>query len=109
MPLSRDFRETILARARRDHRFRQAMLSGAVNELLAGDLVAGKAMLRDYIHATISFEGLAERLGKPGKSLQRMLGPTGNPTAENLFAILAALQESEQVRLEVRPLAASRA
>ena len=43
-----------------DRRFRDALLTGAVNELLAGDLQAGKAMLRDYVNATITFDGLAE-------------------------------------------------
>lgn len=102
MALTRDFRDTILGRAQRDRRFRQAMLTGAVNELLDGELEAGKAMLRDYINATITFERLADRLGKPSKSLQRMLGPKGNPTAANIFAMLAVLQEAEHVRLQVR-------
>jgi DNA-binding phage protein len=105
MVLTRDFRETVLDRARRDRRFRQAMLTGAVNELLAGDVGAGKAMLRDYINATVTFERLAAVMGKPSKSLQRMLGPNGNPTAANIFSMLWALQETENVRLEVRAAA----
>lgn len=104
MPLTRDFRETILGRARKDRRFRHAMLIGAVNELLAGDVGAGKAILRDYINATVTFEELAARTGRPSKSLQRMLGPRGNPTAANVFAILAVLQAKEHVRLEVRAI-----
>jgi hypothetical protein len=84
------------------------MLTGAVNELLAGDVAAGKAMLRDYINATVTFDRLAARMAKPSKSLQRMLGPGGNPTAANIFAILAVLQDAEQVRLQVRSAAAAR-
>ncbi len=38
-------------------------------------------MLRDYVNTTITFDGLAQASGKPSKSLQRMLGPRGNPTA----------------------------
>lgn len=79
------------------------MLTEAVNELLAGDLDAGKSMLRDYINATVSFEQLAKKLKKPSKSLQRMLGPRGNPTAENIFAIIRVLQNAERVRLQVKP------
>ncbi len=60
MPITRKFRQTGLARAQSDRRFREALLTGAVNELLAGDLQAGKAMLRDYVNATITFDGLAE-------------------------------------------------
>jgi len=102
MPITRKFRETVWARAQDDTRFREAMLTEAINELLAGDLEAGKAMLRDYINATITFDRLAERLNKPSKSLQRMLGPRGNPTAESLFGIIKALQASERIRLAVR-------
>jgi len=101
MPITRSFRETVLLRAQRSAPFRRALLTEAVNELLAGDLQTGKAVLRDYINATITFEGLAKALGKPNKSLQRMLGPKGNPTAENIFAILKALQKYEALDLKV--------
>ncbi|HEX9812287.1 MAG TPA: transcriptional regulator [Burkholderiales bacterium] len=102
MSITRKFRETVLARARDDRRFREAMLTEAVNELLAGDLQAGKAMLRDYVNATVTFDGLARALRKPSKSLQRMLGPAGNPTAESIFGIIKVLQESERLRLQVK-------
>jgi len=102
MPLTREFRETVQQRAQRDPRFRRALLVEAVNELLAGDVAAGKTMLRDYINATVTFEELAARVRRPSKSLHRMLGAAGNPTAENLFAILAALQAEERIRLDVR-------
>jgi DNA-binding phage protein len=101
MPISRKFRETIWARAQEDARFRAAMLTEALNELLAGELGTGKAMLRDYVNATISFDRLAKETGIPAKSLQRMLGPRGNPTAESLFAIIKVLQESARIRLGV--------
>jgi len=69
--------------------------------LLAGDLDTGKAMLRDYVNASITFDGLAKATRMPTKSLQRMLGPRGNPTAESLFAIFKVLQKSERIRLAV--------
>lgn len=102
MALTKDFRETVQARAQGDARYRRALLAEAVNELLSGDLPAGKALLRDYVNATIGFESLAAELDKPVKSLQRMLGPSGNPTAENLLAILKVLQSREAVHLTVR-------
>jgi DNA-binding phage protein len=102
MPITRKFRDTVWARAQDDTRFREAMLTEAINELLAGDLEAGKAMLRDYVNATITFEGLAKKTGLPSKSLQRMLGTSGNPTAESLFGIIKALQASENIRLAVK-------
>jgi DNA-binding phage protein len=102
MPITRKFRETVWVRAQRERRFREALLTEAINELLAGDLQAGKAMLRDYVNATITFDGLADAVGKPSKSLQRMLGPRGNPTADSLLGIIRALQDVERVRLHVK-------
>jgi DNA-binding phage protein len=102
MVLTRHFRETVQARAQRDTRFRRALLTEAVNELLSGELGAGKALLRDYINATLGFEQLGTDVGRPAKSVQRMLGPSGNPTAENLLAILKALQDHEDVTIKVR-------
>lgn len=102
MPISRKFRETVLRRAQRDADFRREMLSEAVNELLAGDLDAGKALLRDYINATITFEELAGKMKKSGKSIHRMLGPRGNPRAENILEIIKILQAHEHVTLQVK-------
>ena len=59
MALTRDFKETILARAQRDARFRQALFTEAINAYLAGDTPAGKAILRDLVNATVGFEALA--------------------------------------------------
>ena len=101
MALTRSFRTTVLERAAADPAFRTQMLTEAVNELLGGDLKTGKAMLRDYINATITFERLADKLEKSGKSIHRMLGPRGNPKAENIIAILKVLQKYEHVRLRV--------
>ena len=101
MPITRKFRDTVWTRAQNDARFRTAMLTEAINELLAGDLDTGKAMLRDYVNASITFDGLAKATRLPTKSLQRMLGPRGNPTAESLFTIFKVLQKSERIRLAV--------
>jgi DNA-binding phage protein len=104
MALTRNFKQTILERAQRDSTFRKALLVEAVNELLAGDLETGKAMLRDYINATVSFEPLAQKLDKNSKSLQRMLSPNGNPTSKSLFSMLHVLQDRENIQLRVQPL-----
>lgn len=69
--------------------------------MLSGDVDAGKAILRDYIKATIGFERLGADTGSPPKSLIRMFGPAGNPQARNLFAIVAHLQRQAQVTLHV--------
>jgi len=102
MALTKYFKETIQARAQRDSAFRKAMLQEGVECLLAGDVDTGKAVLRDYINATIGFEELSEVFGKSSKSLMRMFGPKGNPQAGNLFAVIGYLQEREGVHLEVK-------
>ena len=102
MTLTRNFKDTIQARAQRDSVFRKALLQEGVECLLSGDIDAGKAVLRDYINATIGFEELSEVFGKSSKSLMRMFGPKGNPQASNLFGIISCLQEREGIHLEVR-------
>ncbi len=101
MALTRDFKQTMLARAQRDPKFRQAMFTEAINAYLAGDTLTGKAMLRDLVNATIGFEGLAAEVNRPSKSLHRMLAPHGNPNTENFVDIVSALQKKTKVRLSV--------
>ena len=102
MSLTRDFKETIKARATNDAAFRAALLSEAVELLLADDVAVGRNVLRDYINATIGFDDLAAKIGKPVKSVMRMFGPNGNPTAQNLFAVISQLQKATGVSLAVR-------
>jgi len=102
MPLTRDFKETIQARARRDGAFREALLTEAVDAMLSGDVETGKTVLRDYINATVGFDALAAVTKKSPKSLMRMLGPNGNPQARNLFKIVAYLQTKAGLQLKVR-------
>jgi len=99
--LTREFKATVKARAARDPAFREALLTEAAEQLLAGDLETGKAVLRDYINATVGFEKLARATGTPAKSLMRMLGPKGNPRASNLLAVLGKLQRVAGVHLAV--------
>jgi hypothetical protein len=101
MPLTHDFKETVRARAQRDPKFRQALLCDAVECVINGDLPTGKAVLRDYVNATVGFPDLEKRTHIPSKSLMRMLGPKGSPSAANLSAILTALQKSEGVSFEL--------
>lgn len=101
MALTRDFKETIFARAQSDTKYREALFTEAINAYLAGDTATGKAMLRDLVNATVGFEGLAAEVGAPSKSLHRMLGPSGNPSTENFFGIVSALQKKTRVKLRV--------
>ena len=47
--------------------------------LSAAGVETGKAVLRDYINATIGFRELGGLTDKSPKSLMRMFGPNGNP------------------------------
>ena len=100
--MTRNFKDTIRTRAVRDPEFRENLLRESVECMLTGDVDTGKSILRDYINATIGFKELGTRVGKPSKSLMRMLSPSGNPTASNLFEIIRMLKENEGVDFEVR-------
>jgi DNA-binding phage protein len=102
MALTRDFRETVQARAKRDAEFRKGLLSEAIESLLSGEVTLGKELLRDYINATVGFPKLAADTKIHVKTLHQMFGPNGNPTASRLFEIVAYLQQAEGVRFEVR-------
>jgi hypothetical protein len=58
MPLTDDLKETIRARVQSDPDFRQALLSEAVKCVIKGDVATGKAVLHDYVNATVGFQDL---------------------------------------------------
>lgn len=101
MALTRDFKHSIKARVAADPAYGTLLLAEAVELLLAGDMETGKSVMRDYINATVGFEALALATGTPAKSLMRMFGPKGNPRADNLFAVIGALQKANGVNLAV--------
>ena len=102
MALTRDFRETIRERAQQEPQFRKALLREALDLMLSGDEKTGRAILRNYINATVGFQQLEAATSIPATSLMRMFGPNGNPSAKNLFGILAYLQAREGVNFEIR-------
>ena len=91
MALTRDFKETIRARVKRDPGFRKALLREGIENFLSGDVETGKIILRDFINATVGFTKLSDVTHRSAKSLMRMLGPRGNPQARNLFEIVDGL------------------
>ena len=78
-----------------------ALLREGIEVLLTGDVETGKAVLRDYIKATVGFEQLGKATGTQPKSLIRMFGPRGNPQAKNLFSVLGYLQKRAGVQVHV--------
>ncbi len=101
MGLTREFKQTVAARIQRDARFREALFTEALNAYLTGDTVVGKTILRDLVNATVGFEELALTIKKPSKSLHRMLAPRGNPSTDNFFSIVSALQKKANIKLRV--------
>jgi hypothetical protein len=102
MALTKDFRDTIRERAQADPAFRHELLREGLALCYAGDFQTGRGILRNYINATIGFPRLARATKISSPSLQRMFGPKGNPSAQNLFGVLAALQKAEGVSVELQ-------
>ena len=102
MALTRDFNESVKARATRDPEFRVGLLQEALDALLDADLATGKVLLRDYVNATVGFKTLGAQLHKNPKSLMRMLSEQGNPRADNLFELVAQLKGNEGVAFSVQ-------
>lgn len=107
MALTKDFRDTIRERAQRQPAFRRALLREGLDLIYNGDFQTGRTILRNYIHATIGFPELSRATHIPSPSLQRMFGPSGNPRAENLFAVIAHLQKTEGVHVALKVRTAS--
>jgi DNA-binding phage protein len=93
MALTRDFKETVLARVERDPAFAKELLEEATTLLISGEAETARVILRDLVNATLGFERLAKMTEVPSKSLHRMLSPKGNPSMDNLAAILGAVSD----------------
>jgi DNA-binding phage protein len=107
LAVTRDYRETIIARLKRDRRFARLFYAGAVEMLLEGDAAGALSRLRDLVHAQITFKGLARQTGLGEESLHRMLHRNGNPTARNLGLIVKNIAEDLGIKPRVE-LAACR-
>ncbi|MEI7880764.1 MAG: transcriptional regulator [bacterium] len=93
MSLTKEYKATVLARIKRDSKFAQALYAEAINAILEGEIEEGLSMLRDLVHAEISFKALAQQTGFGEKTLHRMLGCHGNPTAKSLALIINAIRK----------------
>jgi hypothetical protein len=59
MALTREYKQTVLARIKRDPKFARALYAEAFNALLEGEADEGLSILRDLVHAGITFKQLA--------------------------------------------------
>jgi DNA-binding phage protein len=91
MALTRDFKDTVVARVEREPGFAKELLDEATTLLVNGEPETARAILRDLVNATVGFEQLARMTKLPSKSLHRMLSPRGNPSMDNLAAICGAV------------------
>ena len=101
MALTRSFRELVQKRVAGEPAFGEALLREGIDTMPSGDVDTGKAILRDYIKATVGFEKLGEATGTQAKSLIRMFGPKGNPNADNLFKVIGHLQKHAGIQLHI--------
>lgn len=73
----RDVKETFIQRAKADPEFRASLIAEAVELLAENDVETAKSLIRDYVLASIGFEGLAKEEGKKPESIKRMLSAKG--------------------------------
>jgi DNA-binding phage protein len=107
MALTREFKKTVVQRVKRDPKFAKAMLDEATTLFLNGEPDTARLLLRDLVNATVGFEALASETAKPAKSLHRMLSEKGNPTMDNLAAILGVLRKELGVAIHARAIKAA--
>ena len=93
MALTRNSRHTVIERIQRDPAFAQALLDEAQTVFVQGEPALARLTLRDLVHGTIGFEGLAAKTHMPSKSLHRMLSARGNPCMDNLSLIFDVLRK----------------
>jgi DNA-binding phage protein len=101
MALTRNYKETVVARIKRDRKFARALYAEALGALLEGETAEGLSMLRDLVHAEITFKELARQTGLGEKTLHRMLNRNGNPTARNLGMIVRSIAEDLHIKSRV--------
>ena len=80
MPLTKEFKETVMLRAKQDPNFRKELIVKATNTFLNGDIDTEKCLLRNYLNATQAFPSIAGELQQDKKSIRRIIGNRGNFT-----------------------------
>lgn len=102
MSLTRNTKEAIVARIEQDAAFARALLDEALTLFLNGESDTARLILRDLVSGVVGFEALAEEVGRPSKSLQRMLSPSGNPGMDHLSAIIGAVRKALTVDFDIK-------
>ena len=107
MALTQAYKQTVVARIKRDRKFARAIYTEAISAILDGETAEGLSMLRDLVHAQITFKELARQTGLGEKTLHRMLNRNGNPTARNLGMIVKNIAEDLGIKARVEAVAST--
>jgi DNA-binding phage protein len=107
MALTRQFKQTIVERVRREPAFGRHLLDETAMLFLNGEPGPARVILRDLVNATVGFEALASATTMPAKSLHRMLSARGNPSMDNLASIFGAMRQALGVQFRVRTVKAA--
>lgn len=99
MPLTRDFKITVVERLKREPELAKAMYDEAVELLQSGEPDVSREILRTLVNATVGFDELARKTSGDKHSLHRMLSARGNPGMKNLSAILRVLRAEVHAQL----------
>jgi hypothetical protein len=67
MSLTRDYKQTVTARVRRDPASGEALLNEAATLFLSGEPETARLILRDLVKSAVGFERLAALTAKPRK------------------------------------------
>jgi DNA-binding phage protein len=101
MALTKEYRKSVVERIQRDPEYTAALYAEAISSMVEGDKATALSILRDLVHAHITFKNLAAETGVGEKALHRMLGARGNPTAENLCRIMHTIEQDLRLTTEV--------
>lgn len=96
MALTREFKDTVMELCK-DPEYRKGLLLEALESYLEGDITAGNSLLKNYLNGTQAFAEVARDLQMQEAGLRRMLSPTGNATAKNLFRLFKSCQNREGI------------
>ena len=107
MALTRDYKQTVIARVERDPAFAQALINEAASLYPNGEAETARIILRDLVNATVGFEAPAQATSKPSKSLHRILSAQGNPSMDNLATIFNVVRQKLGIGFEVSAVPAS--
>lgn len=94
MALTRNYKTTVIERLKSNPGFAKALYAEALESLLTGETEVGLTMLRDLVHAEITFKELARITGVGEKSLHRTLSRHGNPRASTLGKVVVGIRDA---------------